>query len=56
MLCQEEITKNCNSFAIKILEASSGVMTMGLGPEDYALDQQPGWGKMSIALHGDNGK
>ncbi|CAG5122480.1 unnamed protein product, partial [Candidula unifasciata] len=56
MVCQEEITRAHNTFVIEVIEMASGVITMGIGPEDYPLNQHPGLGAVSIAFHGDTGK
>ncbi|KAK3777048.1 hypothetical protein RRG08_008898 [Elysia crispata] len=57
MTFQQAITRFQNTFTIKILKKTEkAIITMGLGPEDYPLNRQPGWDKGSIAFHGDNGK
>ncbi|GFN82125.1 spry domain containing 3 [Plakobranchus ocellatus] len=54
---QQPITRAQNTFSIKILKQSpQAIVTMGVGPEDYPLNRQPGWEKGSIGYHGDNGQ
>ncbi|RUS75929.1 hypothetical protein EGW08_016317, partial [Elysia chlorotica] len=57
MTFQQPITRSQNKFSIKILKmVEKTIFTIGLGPEDYPLNRQPGWDSGSIAYHGDNGK
>ncbi|KAK7485956.1 hypothetical protein BaRGS_00022822 [Batillaria attramentaria] len=52
----QEITQKYNSCTIKVLSlGAQGTITLGIGPEDYKLNRQPGWDSNSVALHGDNG-
>ncbi|CAL1535024.1 unnamed protein product, partial [Lymnaea stagnalis] len=56
ILCQETITREHNTFTIKVVDTgSSGVISMGLGPEDYETNRHPGWNNGSIGFHGDDG-
>ncbi|PVD34730.1 hypothetical protein C0Q70_06007 [Pomacea canaliculata] len=56
-ICNREITQRHNSCTIEILDTGTrGTITLGIGPEDYKVNRQPGWDSNSIALHGDNGQ
>ncbi|KAH9488475.1 hypothetical protein Btru_062744, partial [Bulinus truncatus] len=55
-VCQETITKERNTFSVKVVDVSNeGILTVGLGPENYKAGRHPGWEAGSIALHGDDG-
>ncbi|XP_060579029.1 SPRY domain-containing protein 3-like [Ruditapes philippinarum] len=44
-------------FEIEILSLGrSGTIALGLVPDDYPANNQPGWGKNSIGYHADDGR
>ena len=50
------ISRKNNSCTIKLLDGGNRkCITFGIGPEKYAINQQPGWKPNSCAFHGDDG-
>lgn len=50
------VSKEHNTFSVKILNSGQeGCIAIGLVPDDYPPDNQPGWQKRSIGYHADDG-
>ncbi len=53
MFAEINIINPCHQVAESVLLLSSAV---GLVPQRYQLDQQPGWSQDSIGYHADDGR
>uniref|UniRef100_A0A672UXP5 SPRY domain containing 3 n=2 Tax=Strigops habroptila TaxID=2489341 RepID=A0A672UXP5_STRHB len=51
------LTRDNNYFEVSIVDSGvRGTIAVGLVPQFYSLDHQPGWLPGSVAYHGDDGK
>ncbi|KAG8129652.1 hypothetical protein E2320_016312, partial [Naja naja] len=51
------LTKDNNYFEVSIVDSGvRGTIAVGLVPQYYSLDHQPGWLPHSVAYHADDGK
>ncbi|PNI32997.1 SPRYD3 isoform 3 [Pan troglodytes] len=51
------LTKDSNYFEVSIVDSGvRGTIAVGLVPQYYSLDHQPGWLPDSVAYHADDGK